>query len=95
MKRIVSVISLTLGILAAGPAAADDFFTTCMASPPIDLPPNATPGDQFCGCVAKETAGNDNLRAEFLASFKIKEMMKRGASMSNSGRAVAMKCSAH
>jgi hypothetical protein len=95
MKAAFYGISLALCMLGANPAAANDFASVCVASPPSGLPANAIPGQQFCGCLDKETAGNDKLRAEFLESFKIKEMYKRGASLSPEGRTIVTKCGAH
>jgi len=94
MKVITSSIVPALGIFAAAPAlAADDqLAAVCKANPPDHLPPNAIPGDQFCACIDKETAGNNNLRAEFLASFKIKDMQQRGASLSDAGHNVIRTC---
>jgi len=97
MKTIITAIFLTCGILAAAPASAadDQLAAVCKANPPDHLPPNAIPGDEFCACVDRETAGDDKLRAEFLASFRIRDMQQRGASLSDAGHGVIRKCTGH
>lgn len=94
MKAAFFGASIALLMIGAR-ASADDFAGVCKANPPSGLPANAVPGEQFCDCLDKETAGNDKLRSEFLASFQLKEMSQRGAALSDQGREIVHKCGAH
>jgi len=95
MKTAFAGMILAFCMNGAGAASADDFVSVCKANRPSGLPADAISSEQFCGCVDAQTTGNDKLRTEFLASFKITEMQKRGQSLSDEGRAVVMKCGAH
>lgn len=95
MKSAFAGLIVACCMSGAGSALAEDFAAVCKANRPSGLPADAVSADQFCGCVDTMTSGNDKLRAEFLASFKIAEMQKRGQSLSDEGRAVIMKCGAH
>lgn len=95
IRKAFAGVIVAFCISGASPALADEFTAVCKANRPSGLPSDAVSADQFCGCVDTTTYGNDKLRAEFLESFKITEMQKRGQSLSNEGRAVVMKCGAH
>ena len=94
MKASLCVIPFLLAVLGAAPASAeDDLAAICKANPPTGLPPGAAANnDGFCECIDKETAGNDKLRAEFIANFKLKELQQRMAAASDEAKSVVTKC---
>ena len=90
MEKLLPFAFLAVTLIA-GPAMADDFPATCKANPPTGM--DAASYNKFCDCIAKESAGNDQARAEFLAMFKIKDLETRKKTVVGPAQGVAQKCS--
>ena len=89
MKKLAFTSMLALVLLSV-PAVADDFLGTCKANP---AGASQAANDKWCACVDKETAGNDKVRALFMAAFKLSDLEKRKASSSDpSFQSIGSKC---